>query len=323
MSSNKQNGNDNDNDKCIVDHRSNSTDDEDSMNSLTPAVRNITLRSRSSSPNNLRSSQKAACRNGLKCFNSFCQYNHPSEWKACERGAKCKDFDCQANHPFDRSKRCRNGVACRRRGCEFLPPVKLSEKCRDGVECRLWHCKKWHPGNRPKDCPFGKQCYNIVCQNVHPSDRQLCPHSQECMDINCQLDHPKDRSIACKQASSYDNYFCQFLHPDDWDRCEKGSECENSMCPHSCHSLNRTLRQEQLQSSSILKSIEQRNVEREKAKLSILAAKDEFCQRLEKERVLVVTAETGSVKSTQLPQYAAEYFGGLVVCTQPRVIRAM
>ncbi|CAF4369326.1 unnamed protein product [Rotaria sp. Silwood2] len=323
MSSNKQNGNDNDNDKCIVDHRSNSTDDEDSMNSLTPAVRNITLRSRSSSPNNLRSSQKAACRNGLKCFNSFCQYNHPSEWKACERGAKCKDFDCQANHPFDRSKRCRNGVACRRRGCEFLPPVKLSEKCRDGVECRLWHCKKWHPGNRPKDCPFGKQCYNIVCQNVHPSDRQLCPHSQECMDINCQLDHPKDRSIACKQASSYDNYFCQFLHPDDWDRCEKGSECENSMCPHSCHSLNRTLRQEQLQSSSILKSIEQRNVEREKAKLSILAAKDEFCQRLEKERVLVVTAETGSVKSTQLPQYAAEYFGGLVVCTQPRVITAM
>ena len=48
-----------------------------------------------------------------------------------------------------------------------------------------------------------------------------------------------------------------------------------------------------------------------------------FCRRLEKERVLVVTAETGSGKSTQLLQYAAEYFGGLVVCTQPRVIAAI
>jgi HrpA-like RNA helicase len=72
----------------------------------------------------------------------------------------------------------------------------------------------------------------------------------------------------------------------------------------------------------LLKSVEQRNVERQQAQLPILASKDEFCRRLEKERVLVVTAETGSGKTTQLPQYAAEYFGGLVVCTQPRVIAA-
>ena len=37
----------------------------------------------------------------------------------------------------------------------------------------------------------------------------------------------------------------------------------------------------------------------------------------------MVTVETGSGKSTQLLQYAAEYFGGLVVCTQPRVIVAI
>ena len=37
----------------------------------------------------------------------------------------------------------------------------------------------------------------------------------------------------------------------------------------------------------------------------------------------MVTAETGNGKSTQLLQYAAEYFGGLVVCTQPRVIAAI
>ncbi|CAF2761381.1 unnamed protein product [Rotaria sp. Silwood2] len=331
MSSNKQNGNDGDNDARTIDHRANSTHRDDCVNSLTPDVDNIRLRSTSSSPDNLRSSQKASCRNGLKCFNSFCKCDHPSGWKTCERGAKCNDFDCQANHPFDRKKCCRNGGACRRRGCEFLHPVKLSDKCRDGVECRLWNCGKWHPGGRPKDCPFGKQCYNTDCQSVHPSDRHLCPHSVECTEINCQLDHPKGRAIACTQASSCDNYFCQFLHPDDWDPCEKGSECENTICPHTCHSLNRILRQQQIQGGveqqsqacSILKSVKQRNIEREKAKLPILAAKDEFCRRLEKERVLVVTAETGSGKSTQLPQYAAEYFGGLVVCTQPRVITTM
>ena len=73
----------------------------------------------------------------------------------------------------------------------------------------------------------------------------------------------------------------------------------------------------------LLKSVEQREIEREKTQLPILTAKDVFCRRLEKEQVLVVTAEIGSGKSTQLPQYAAEYFGGLIVCTQPRVIAAI
>jgi late competence protein required for DNA uptake (superfamily II DNA/RNA helicase) len=39
--------------------------------------------------------------------------------------------------------------------------------------------------------------------------------------------------------------------------------------------------------------------------------------------VLIVTAATGSGKTTQLPQYCAEVFGGLVVCTQPRAVAAM
>jgi HrpA-like RNA helicase len=72
-----------------------------------------------------------------------------------------------------------------------------------------------------------------------------------------------------------------------------------------------------------LKSQKQRQIERQQAQLPILGVKDEFCRRLENERILIVKAETGSGKSTQLPQYAAEYFKGLVVCTQPRVIAAV
>ncbi|CAF5206949.1 unnamed protein product, partial [Rotaria magnacalcarata] len=86
---------------------------------------------------------------------------------------------------------------------------------------------------------------------------------------------------------------------------------------------NTTSEKSQKEASPRLKSIEQRNIERGQTQLPILAAKDEFCRRLKAERLLVVRAATGSGKSTQLPQYAAEYFGGLVVCTQPRVVAAV
>jgi pre-mRNA-splicing factor ATP-dependent RNA helicase DHX15/PRP43 len=58
-------------------------------------------------------------------------------------------------------------------------------------------------------------------------------------------------------------------------------------------------------------------------KLPIFEKRDEFIQRLRDEKVLVVTAETGSGKTTQLPQYCAESFQKLVVCTQPRVLAAL
>eukprot|EP00731_Ephydatia_muelleri_P014667 Em0008g387a len=66
-----------------------------------------------------------------------------------------------------------------------------------------------------------------------------------------------------------------------------------------------------------------RQQDRITAALPILSSQFEFISRLRREKVLVVTAETGSGKTTQLPQYCAEAFGGVVVCTQPRVIAAI
>jgi HrpA-like RNA helicase len=54
------------------------------------------------------------------------------------------------------------------------------------------------------------------------------------------------------------------------------------------------------------------------AKLPVFDAKSEFIVRLREERLLILTAETGSGKTTQLCQYAADAFDGHVVCTQPR-----
>ncbi|XP_065670997.1 uncharacterized protein LOC136089200 [Hydra vulgaris] len=64
---------------------------------------------------------------------------------------------------------------------------------------------------------------------------------------------------------------------------------------------------------------------RQDTSLPILSCRDEFLQRLKLERIVVVVAETGSGKSTQLPQYMAEEFdslGGIIVCTQPRALAA-
>ncbi|DBA00647.1 TPA: LOW QUALITY PROTEIN: hypothetical protein N0F65_003576 [Lagenidium giganteum] len=71
---------------------------------------------------------------------------------------------------------------------------------------------------------------------------------------------------------------------------------------------------------------EERDIQRRESNFPIFACRETFLQRLETEKVVVVTAATGSGKTTQLPQYAAEHAAfahGLVICTQPRAIAAL
>ena len=234
-------------------------------------------------------------------------------------------------HPHKRKRPCRNGQRCRKRECDFLHPIMRPNACPSKERCRRWRCPKWHPKRRPDDCSFGEQCYNGACKRVHPPERQVCPTGLECKEFECQLGHPPTRATRCDEGSACDNFFCESLHPDDWDPCEQGGNCEDPRCPHTNHPANRILHVEERadgpkprdNGSLRFKSIEQRQIERAQAPLPIFAVKDEFCQRLQRDRLLIVKAETGSGKSTQLPQYAAEFFGGLVVCTQPRVIAAI
>jgi HrpA-like RNA helicase len=89
------------------------------------------------------------------------------------------------------------------------------------------------------------------------------------------------------------------LHPLDWDPYAVGK------------------------SGTLLKSASQRSADRIKAGLPILQSKDQYINTLRQNKFVVVTAETGSGKTTQLPQYSAEAFDGLIVCTQPRAIAAI
>ncbi|CAF0845315.1 unnamed protein product [Adineta steineri] len=279
------------------------------------------------------------CLNGLTCFNVDCSFDHPDGWNPCMNGEKCESYECTANHPFKRKSKCRDGNRCRANNCKLLHPVTRIGKCPFRAKCKRWNCSMLHPRTRARLCPNKKNCTNLSCLCLHPPERTklLCSLGADCHDLSCRLNHPAERPPKCEQPDSCPNLNCNRLHLPEWNPCEAGDNCEDERCS-KVHSSERSIGFQQNKAASVmdlytkaqnqkskkyLKTLEQRIKDREKAQLPILSYREEFCQRLERERILVVTAETGSGKSTQLPQYAAEHFGSLIVCTQPRVVAAL
>ncbi|CAF2799448.1 unnamed protein product [Rotaria sp. Silwood2] len=276
------------------------------------------------------------CMNGIKCFKIDCPFDHPDGWNPCSDGVKCDNYECIANHPFQRKKKCNDGGHCKSSNCKFLHPNTRTEECSLRAKCRKWNCSKLHPRSRARPCTDREKCTNLACLCLHPPERakMLCSIGADCRDSLCKLNHPPERSSLCDQPDDCSNFYCTRLHGPDWNPCETGDECQDEKCS-KIHSPERNAKLQQKAATSTtannknknnkskrLKTLEQRMKDWEKAQLPILSYRSEFCQRLERERILIVTAETGSGKSTQLPQYAAEYFGSLVVCTQPRVVAA-
>ena len=58
--------------------------------------------------------------------------------------------------------------------------------------------------------------------------------------------------------------------------------------------------------------------------LPVWSSKDKILDLVEKNRIVIIQGETGSGKTTQIPQFLLEagYYGG-IVCTQPRRVAAM
>lgn len=144
-------------------------------------------------------------------------------------------------------------------------------------------------------CILGADCFNLNCSFSHPPTSKLCTLGAACVDFNCNFLHPNFRTQCC--SLDCNNPSCENLHPSNWNP---------SAIP-----------------SNKLRSQIERDRFRTEQDLPILKIKEEFIARLKIEKFLVITAETGSGKTTQLPQYAAEAFPGKVICTQPRAIAAM
>lgn len=67
-------------------------------------------------------------------------------------------------------------------------------------------------------------------------------------------------------------------------------------------------------------------IEKQRMSLPIYKLRDEFVQAVTDNQVLIVIGETGSGKTTQIPQYLAEskfHTSGKIGCTQPRRVAAM
>ncbi|CAF3685159.1 unnamed protein product, partial [Adineta steineri] len=270
------------------------------------------------------------CRYDIKCFNVDCTFNHPGGWNPCIDGEQCDDYDCTANHPFKRKGKCLSDSNCKNADCKHLHPKTRATMCQLRGKCKLWNCQKLHPHTRTRRCPIKEKCANLECLCLHPQERSnlLCPLGGECREISCKLNHPSERPSTCDQPDICPNFNCTRLHQSQWNPCDEGDDCEDQQCP-KIHSPERNLnlqqknKKNQQSKKKNTKSLVQRFYEREKASLPIFSCREIFCQRLEREHIIIVTAETGSGKSTQLPQYAAEHFGSLVVCTQPRVVAAL
>jgi hypothetical protein len=138
---------------------------------------------------------------------------------------------------------------------------------------------------------------------LHPPNSTLCPNSNRCVEYECTLDHPPGRVRLCDLYCI--NPYCEFLHPKAWSPTQDAGAKDSK--------------------TKKLRTQLERDEFRLKSNLPILSAKDQIISRLKQERVLIVTATTGSGKTTQIRQYAAEAFPGegLIVCTQPRVLAAL
>ncbi|CAF1002038.1 unnamed protein product [Rotaria sordida] len=335
------------NSKCELAHvrEDNMTDDKGNLNTYDPS------RSRSDSSSSMSSllsmssiqstyTRSKLCLNGIKCFNVNCIFNHPNGWNPCIDGEKCENYECTANHSYKRKAKCHDHNHCKVSNCKFLHPKTRVKECYLRAKCKRWDCPGLHPRIRARLCPNKKNCTNLTCLCLHPPerDRLLCLLGVDCRDLSCRSNHPPERPPVCDKPDVCPNFNCTHLHQPEWDPCEAGDECEDKQCS-KIHSFERDITIQQKEAASptnisiknknqktkkkYLKTLEQRIKDREKTQLPILSCQETFCQRLEHERILIVTAETGSGKSTQLPQYAAEYFGSLVVCTQPRVVAAL
>ncbi|CAF4466495.1 unnamed protein product [Rotaria sp. Silwood2] len=250
-------------------------------------------RSRNSSYSSQSSTQSnfQLCHYESTCYKQDCSFQHLPGDRVWDDRIQCDDYECTSNYPPGRPNRCSNSNTYSKVDYRLLHPNTHSVECIDGADCRVFQCRAWHPPNRSKQCSYGKRCNNITC---------LCLH-------------PHGRSLNCKEGINCDNVSCSRLHPQEWDPKKESSSVQIRQLQA------RIIRQKEQK----LKSFQQRMTQRAAAQLPILASRTDFCQRLITERVLVVTAETGSGKSTQLPQYAAEHFcDGLIVCTQPRVVAA-
>ena len=291
---------------------------------------------------------------------AVCWFTHPDGFEpgpppvvtACPHPHNCKDIDCKLVHARDRPDACAFKENCMNIDCVRMHP-KGRQVCEDSDDCLEFSCKKVHSKTRVRPCSQ-PNCLNANCKFLHDSSRTLklatlCPQAADCIDFDCALAHPPRRTKLCPRNLTCPFTDCQLLHSAQRVVCEDDADdCTNHKCFFHPHAAVKSLSKTKIVAAAdslppaikmpapealLGKTAAQREVDRKKAGLPIFKAREQFLQQLKRERVVIVRAETGSGKTTQLPQYAAEAVdtlitnnaagkSRLVVCTQPRAFAA-
>lgn len=183
-------------------------------------------------------------------------------------------------------------------------------KCKFDDECKKENCPYLHPNG--KKCLFGEKCTNKSCPYKHPKDER----KKKVLNLFEQFNHRAPLPIPEYVINNYINQQEEKFY-------EKKRELNMMSHEHKKKSTANLLKNSDF--DGILLKLDPPNKSLSSKKLPIHSFKDQIMSRLKKEKVLIVTAETGSGKTTQIPQYAAECFpdSGLIVSTQPRVLAAI
>eukprot|EP01043_Picozoa_sp_COSAG02_P034945 COSAG02_NODE_2473_length_8740_cov_335.972688_1_plen_2244_part_00 len=229
------------------------------------------------------------CREGSNCKNRKCGFAHPASWMHHDVLPEVKPTLDQELHADAHSM-------------DVTAPALEPEPSTHGNLPATVALTVGRKTGSKRNCKFGTKCWRADCIFVHGEARPPpCPHGAQCDDVRCSLVHGPQRPRLCPRSRNCRYEGCDWLHPADWDPASPRADPE----------------------APKLKSLEQRRIDRVSQGLPILAKQHEFIEQLKRDKVTVVVASTGSGKTTQLPQYAAENFDGLIVCTQPRALAAV
>jgi HrpA-like RNA helicase len=244
----------------------------------------------------------------------------------------CKSTKCPKNHVP--KTMCNFGAGCVRFGCHFEHPKNRRAECKTGSGCRDFACAALHPTTRPakctSDCPFP------ACPKVHPDDwdPNACEGSTAAANTTAtnstnstnSTTNSTTKSTAKSTTNGTTNSTTNNTTNTTSNTTDVQVESKSPARPTSALlSHDRTDLLTEFRSKK-LKTATARDAERRKVSLPILKERERILERLAREKVMVITAETGSGKTTQMPQYFADDRGrvGLkqIVCTQPRAFAA-
>ncbi|CAE7381353.1 prp22 [Symbiodinium natans] len=235
---------------------------------------------------------------------------------------------------------CQHGEDCTRADCWFHHPDgrKIDQ---DAMDVRVREAmaglpKAKHTLNRLREARFGHQALE---KKAKERVLQLRMESLEALTPQARRDKAAEAEVATAkvdelsaQLACFDETCSQCIHrllelsrsaESLGDIEEDGSQEARSSTGSQDSDADR------LASINLLHQVK-REVTRLQAALPALAARSELQQKLQRSRNLVVKGDTGSGKSTQLPQYLAEQANEnsprlvrRILCTQPRKVAAV